>query len=65
MTGVQTCALPIYVAIKSGTNTYKAQVGESFMNTDVNGMAKRQTSGKFAGSRQYTSTSDVEVSVRN
>jgi len=54
-----------YVAIKSGTNTYKAQVGESFMNTDVNGMAKRQTSGKFAGSRQYTSTSDVEVSVRN
>lgn len=54
-----------YVAIKNGTNTFKAQVGESFMNTDVSGMAKRQASGKFAGSRQYTSTSDVEVSVKN
>ncbi len=55
-----------YVAIKNGTNTYKAQVGESFSNTSaVAGMAKRQSSGKFAGSRQYTSASDVEVSARD
>lgn len=55
-----------YVAIKNGTNTYKAQVGETFTNlSNVTGMAKRQASGKFAGSRQYTSTSDVEVSVRD
>ncbi len=56
-----------YVAIKNGSNTYKAQVGETFTNAagKVPGMAKRQASGKFAGSRQYTSTSDVEVSVRD
>lgn len=56
-----------YVAIKNGTNTYKAQVGETFSNTSggVAGMAKRQSSGKFAGSRQYTSASDVEVSARD
>ncbi len=56
-----------YVAIKDGTNIYKAQVGESFTPTGggVAGMAKRQTSGKFAGSRQYTSPSDVEVSVKD
>ncbi len=55
-----------YVAIKNGTNTYKAQVGETFSNTSggVAGMAKRQSSGRFAGSRQYTSSSDVEVSVK-
>ena len=54
-----------YVAIKDGTNTYRAQVGESFSNSSpVSGMAQRQTSGKFAGAKQYTSTSDVEVSVR-
>ena len=54
-----------YVAIKDGTNIYRAQVGESFSNSSpVSGMAQRQTSGKFAGAKQYTSTSDVEVSVR-
>ena len=55
-----------YVAIKNGTNVYRAQVGENFNNAStVGGMAQRQTSGKFAGAKQYTSTSDVEVSVRN
>lgn len=55
-----------YVAIKNGTNIYKAQVGESFgTKTPVSGMAQKQTSGKFAGARQYTSASDVEVSAKN
>ncbi len=54
-----------YVAIKNGTNIYKAQVGESFSSkTPVSGMAQKQTSGKFAGARQYTSASDVEVSTK-
>jgi len=55
-----------YVAIKDGTNIYKAQVGESFGGSQpVGGMAQRQTSGRFAGAKQYTSTSDVEVSVKD
>lgn len=55
-----------YVAIKNGTNVYRAQVGENFNNsTAVGGMAQRQTSGKFAGAKQYTSSSDVEVSVKD
>lgn len=54
-----------YVAIKNGTNIYKAQVGENFgTKAPVDGMATRQTSGKFAGAKQYTSASEVEVSVK-
>ncbi len=54
-----------YVAIKDGTNIYKAQVGENFgRKAPVDGMAQRQGSGKFAGAKQYTSTTDVEVSVK-
>lgn len=51
-----------YVAIKDGTNIYKAQVGENFgsKNVVVGGMASRQSSG----AKQYTSSSDVEVSVK-
>lgn len=55
-----------YVAIKNGTNVYRAQVGENFNNSaKVSGMAQRQSSGKFAGAKQYTSVSDVEVSVKD
>ena len=55
-----------YVAIKNGTNVYRAQVGESFNDSaKVGGMAQRQASGKFAGAKQYTSSSDVEVSVKD
>jgi len=55
-----------YVAIKDGTNIYRAQVGENFNDSaTVGGMAQRQASGRFAGAKQYTSTSDVEVSVKN
>lgn len=53
-----------YVAIKDGTNIFKAQVGESFGGTQVGGMASKQTGGKYAGARQYTSSSDVEVSAK-
>ena len=54
-----------YVAIKNGSNVYKAQVGENFgTKAPVDGMATRQTSGKFAGAKQYTSASEVEVSVK-
>jgi len=51
-----------YVAIRDGSNIYKAQVGEAFTNnaSKVSGMAKRQASGH----REYTSSSDVEVSVK-
>ncbi len=50
-----------YVAIKDGTNIYKAQVGENFgRKAPVDGMAKRQGSG----AKQYTSATDVEVSVK-
>lgn len=54
-----------FVAIKDGTNIYKAQVGESFGSaSNVSGMAKSQVGGKYAGARQYTSEAEVEVSAR-